>query len=84
MSDPKSFLGRVTEIFKTGPKKKNSHSKKRSLQLESLETRELLTVVGFHSVQNAEEGGQAGYFRLERNDTAGELTVRFLKEYGLL
>ena len=45
--------------------------------MESLEVREMLSVVGFQSVQDAYEGDTA-IVRLERDTTEGQLTVHFL------
>jgi hypothetical protein len=76
MSNKKSFFDRVAELF--GRRAKEAPlSRKRSLQLESLEAREMLSAVGFHSAVDATEDGQIGYFRLERDDTQGELTVYY-------
>ncbi|MDR2642854.1 MAG: putative Ig domain-containing protein, partial [Planctomycetaceae bacterium] len=45
--------------------------------MESLEPREMLSGVGFDSSEDAIEGVRDGYFRIERTDTTGELTVGF-------
>ena len=49
----------------------------RRLLLESLEDRRVMAAVWIDSVQNAQEGGQSGYFRLMRDDTTGPLTVSY-------
>ena len=56
---------------------KTSSGNKRRLTLESLENRELLTVVGFDSVCDAYEGSSDGYFRLHRDDASDILKVDF-------
>jgi hypothetical protein len=58
----------------------SAYTRKRSLQLEALEPREMLSGVGFSSSEDAIEGIQSGYFRLERTDTVGELTVDYAIE----
>ncbi|MDR2438199.1 MAG: hypothetical protein LBE12_02355 [Planctomycetaceae bacterium] len=76
----KSFLERVVELFRHR-NVEAPHARKRSLQLESLESREMLSAVGFHSTVDATENGQVGYFRLERDDTQGDLDVVYQLDY---
>jgi hypothetical protein len=76
MLSKKSFLRRLFNSF-FGRSSLEAHSRKRSLQMESLEAREMLSVVGFQSVQDAYEGDTA-IVRLERDTTEGQLTVHFL------
>ena len=45
--------------------------------MENLEDRRVMAAVWIDSVQNAQEGGQSGYFRLMRDDTTGPLTVSY-------
>jgi hypothetical protein len=75
MFGKKSFLRRLFNSF-FGRSSHEAHSRKRSLQMESLEAREMLSVVGFQSAQDVLEGDTA-IIRLERDDTAGQLTVHF-------
>jgi hypothetical protein len=72
----KSFFRRLFNSF-FGHSSHEAHSRKRSLQMESLEAREMLSAVGFQSVQDAYEGDTA-IVRLERDTTEGQLTVHFL------
>ncbi|GHT26754.1 hypothetical protein FACS18942_04800 [Planctomycetales bacterium] len=76
MSGKKSYVRRIIEFFIGHSSRDAAYSKARPLQLESLEVREMLSVVGFHSVVDANED-DSGYFRLERDDVQGQLTVQF-------
>ncbi len=78
MSETKSIIERVTAMLvRKAVNKSAAHMKKRTLQMETLEVREMLTAVGFHSVVDATEGAESGYFRLERDNTQGTLTVNY-------
>jgi hypothetical protein len=72
----KTFLDRVIDrVFAlTQVSKGKPHAQKRSLQVETLESRELLSVVGFHSAVDAFEGGESGYVRLQK--------IQFLFRFG--
>ena len=60
-------------------KRKGRKTPQRTLQLQPLEDRVLLTIasVSISSTQNAQEGVSAGYFRLSRDDTTDALPVTF-------
>ena len=74
----KSHLEKLINYFVEAKSTKRSvFHQKRKLSMESLENRELLTVVGFAGAQDAYEGSMDGYFRLYRDDTTNELTVHF-------
>jgi hypothetical protein len=45
--------------------------------LESLESRLLMSTVSIASISNATEGGANGLFRITRDDTVGDLVVKF-------
>ncbi len=79
MSKRQTLLEKLAKlVFDEKKSKKHHHHRKRSLGIETLEARELLTVVGFSSVQDAVEGSSTpGYFRLERDDIQGTLTVNY-------
>ncbi len=79
-------LSRKTSLRRKNPQERN----KRSLQLEPLENRELLSVsppelypnVWIEKIQDADENGQFGIFRVYRDDTRSALTVNYQLEGG--
>ena len=77
-----SFFDRLSGLFSglSGKNRKRQWTQLhgRSLQLEQLESREMLTIVGFMDVKHASEGGDAGYFRLHRDDPQGVVSVDFV------
>ncbi|MDR1270786.1 MAG: hypothetical protein LBK82_14820, partial [Planctomycetaceae bacterium] len=80
MSGKKSFLNWLIQFFGI-EKMQPLRFRSRSLHLESLEVREMLSVVGIHSSQDAIEGEQAGYVRFERDDNQGDLTAFYQLDY---
>ncbi|MDR0703621.1 MAG: hypothetical protein LBF88_01395, partial [Planctomycetaceae bacterium] len=78
MFSKKSFLRRLFGSFFGRSSRDAAYFRKRSLQLESLEAREMLSVVGFVDTQNAIEGEKSGIFSIERDgDLSTSLTVNF-------
>ncbi|HBT76718.1 MAG TPA: hypothetical protein DEB39_07285, partial [Planctomycetaceae bacterium] len=82
MTPNKSFLERAVEIFtrQSEPKVK-PHTRKRSLQLETLEAREMLSGIGISTAPQIVDEGQAAIIRIERDDSQGELSAFFELDY---
>ncbi|MDR3108875.1 MAG: tandem-95 repeat protein, partial [Planctomycetaceae bacterium] len=62
----------VDAVFGT---RKNEKFRKRTLGLETLESRELLSAVSVSSGQDSIEEGQSGYIQIQRDDTSTEETI---------
>ncbi len=95
MSSFREFLDGVLQGLgfpqKTSSRRKNSQQRNtRSLHLEPLESRELLAVappelhtnVWIEKLQDADENGQTGIFRVYRDDTRSALTVGYQLDGG--
>ncbi|MDR2756311.1 MAG: hypothetical protein LBC20_11445, partial [Planctomycetaceae bacterium] len=81
MSKIKSFVNWLIAKFFGVTKIKPLRFRSRSLHLEVLEVREMLSVVGIHSSQDAIEGDQTGHIRFVRDDNQGELTAFYELDY---
>ncbi|MDR1964321.1 MAG: hypothetical protein LBQ50_11125, partial [Planctomycetaceae bacterium] len=81
MSGKKTFLNWLITKFFGLAKMKPFHFRRRSLHIEALEVREMLSVVGVHSSQDAIESDQAGYVRFVRDDNQGDLTAFYQLDY---